>query len=273
MSVRAVADVRSSEHRPERTFEPGRPGIRGHQLPHPRVILMTDLRVLPRTVQAETVDKLRRAILTGHFKPGTRLAEAMLCKLMNVSRTSIREALRRLEGEKLVVIVPNKGPAVAEIQWEDAQAIYDLRALLEGEAAARFAMRASPSDIQKLKIALRAFNAAVRTNDALGRIASTNDFYDVILRGCANPVIGEVLQGLTARINFLRFQSMAQPGRSKFSAVELRKILQAIEDKNASAAREAAVEHVKSASAAARKYYENELDGQAVGRRKSAGSA
>lgn len=234
------------------------------------MVLMTDLQVSPRTVQAETVDKLRSAILTGRFKPGARLAEAMLCKLMNVSRTSIREALRRLEGEKLVVIVPNKGPSVADIRWEDAQSIYDLRALLEGEAVSRFATYAGAAEIREMQVALRAFNAAVRDNNAGLRVASTNDFYNVIFRGCDNPIIGEVLQGLNARVNYLRFQSMAQPGRSKFSAVELRRILEAIEDNNPAAARRAAVEHVKSASAAAQAFYEMEAATQAKGRKRVA---
>ena len=217
---------------------------------------MDSLTVVPRTVQSETVDKLRNAIVTGHFKPGTRLAESMLCQVMNVSRTSIREALRRLEGEKLIVIIPNKGPSVAEIRWEEAAAIYEVRALLEGEAAARCAAHIASDQLKSLRLAVRHFAAAVTSDDALGRIKSTNDFYDIILAACDNPVIGEVLHGLKARINYLRFQSMAQPGRGKFSAAELKKIMQAIESRNASAARKAAVEHVNSASLAAKEFFE-----------------
>ena len=216
---------------------------------------MDDLKVVPRTVQSETVDKLRNAILLGQFKPGARLAEAMLCDLMSVSRTSIREALRRLEGEKLVIIVPNKGPSVVKIEWEDAKAIYEVRALLEGEAAARFAARVKSADIQAMQRALRSFGTAVSDDDAAGRVTTTNEFYQIILRGCGNPVIGEVLQSLNARINFLRFQSMARPGRSKHSAVELKKILSALEDRNAAAARKAAIEHVNAACAAVETFY------------------
>ena len=217
-----------------------------------------DLKVVPRTVQSETVDKLRNAILIGQFKPGTRLAESMLCELMSVSRTSIREALRRLEGEKLVTIIPNKGPSVARIEWDDAKAIYEVRALLEGEAAARFASRVTPADIQAMRRALRAFNAATAEDDAIGRVTATDDFYQIILRGCANSTIGEVLQNLNVRINFLRFQSMARPGRSKHSAIELRRIFTAIEKGDAAAARHAAVEHVKSACDAIKVFYHNE---------------
>src|SRR3546814_16823416 len=93
-----------------------------------------DLKVEPVTVQAQTFRKLREAILNGVFKPGERLTEAKLCARMGVSRTSIREGLRRLEGERLITILPNKGPTVTQITWAAAAEIYHVRALLEGEA-------------------------------------------------------------------------------------------------------------------------------------------
>ncbi len=80
-----------------------------------------DLKVTPRLVQSQIVSKLREAILTGHFKPGERLVESTLCQMINVSRSSLREALRLLEGEKLILNVPNKGPSVAEISWVEAE--------------------------------------------------------------------------------------------------------------------------------------------------------
>jgi DNA-binding GntR family transcriptional regulator len=90
----------------------------------------------------------------------------------------------------------------------------------------------------------------------IGRLQSTSQFYEVILGGCGNGIIREVLQGLIARINFLRARSMSRPGRAKHSATELRKILLAIEKKDAEGARAAADGHVKSACAAAREVFE-----------------
>ncbi|HWD15746.1 MAG TPA: GntR family transcriptional regulator, partial [Casimicrobiaceae bacterium] len=86
-------------------------------------------------VRSQTVGNLRNAILTGRFAPGARLVEAELCRLLGVSRPSVREALRQLEAERLVVITPFKGPAVARIEWPEAEQIYEVRALLEGQAA------------------------------------------------------------------------------------------------------------------------------------------
>jgi DNA-binding GntR family transcriptional regulator len=215
-----------------------------------------DLKIEPQTVQIQTANRLRDAILSGYFKPGQRLVEADLCEMMQVSRTSIREALRRLEAERLVTIIPNRGPSVAEITWEEAQEIYDVRAILEGEVAALLAERATPQQKREMAQALAAFVEADEADEAIGRLTTTSHFYDVMLRGCGNSIIREMLQGLVARITFLRARSMSQPGRAKYSAVEMRRILKAIEKKDAAAARAAAVEHVRNACAAAKAVFE-----------------
>ena len=91
----------------------------------------SSLRVGPiaAPVRSQTVGNLRDAILAGRFAPGERLVEAELCRLLGVSRPSIREALRQLEAERLVVITPFKGPAVARIEWPEAEQIYEVRVL------------------------------------------------------------------------------------------------------------------------------------------------
>jgi DNA-binding GntR family transcriptional regulator len=213
------------------------------------------LKVSPVTVQGQTVEKLRNAILTGVFKPGDRLVEAKLCRRMGVSRPSIREALRRLEAEQLVTIIPNRGPYVSNISWKEAEEIYKVRALLEGEATALFAARSTETERQELRQALEDFEAAVETDNALERLAATGRFYDVILRGCGNMIISELLKGLVARITFLRARSMSRPGRAPWSAAEMRKMYTAVEERNVSGARRAAIQHVRAASRAAKKAY------------------
>jgi DNA-binding GntR family transcriptional regulator len=215
-----------------------------------------DLKVAAQTVQVQTANKLRDAILSGYFKPGQRLVEAELCESMQVSRTTVREALRRLEGERLITIVPNRGPSVSEITWDEARQIYDVRALLEGEAAALVAANATAEEKRDMAQALKAFVAADDADDAMGRLTSTSRFYDVMLRGCGNTIIREMLQGLVARINVLRARSMSAPGRAKYSAMEMRRMLKAIEKNDAAAARAAAVEHVRKACAAAKTVFE-----------------
>ena len=69
-----------------------------------------DLRITPRTVQQQTIEKLRLAIIAGVFPPGSRLVESQLCAQLGVSRPSLREALRSLQAERLIEIIPNRGP-------------------------------------------------------------------------------------------------------------------------------------------------------------------
>lgn len=218
----------------------------------------TYLKVMPITVTGQTVDKLRNAILSGVFKPGERLLEQNLCDWVGVSRTSIREALRRLEAERLITITPNRGPSVTEITWEEAQSIYEVRALLEGEAASLFAERVSPAQLAEMKTALADFDRAASMNAPLDRLATTERFYSVILAGCGNPVIAEIIQGLVARINFLRARSMSREGRSRKSAAEMWRIFDAIEKRRPGEARRAAVDHVKAACETAREFYQRE---------------
>ena len=101
--------------------------------------------VAPLRREIET--RLRTAIVAGRFKPGDRLIEREMCELLGVSRASLREALRQLEAEELVKIVPHRGPVVSEVTVEEAEQLYDVRAMLEGLAARRFAETASDEDI------------------------------------------------------------------------------------------------------------------------------
>ena len=96
-----------------------------------------ELYIAPATapLRREIETRLRTAIVAGRFKPGDRLIEREMCELLGVSRASLREALRQLEAEELVKIVPHRGPVVSDVTVEEAEQLYDVRAMLEGLAA------------------------------------------------------------------------------------------------------------------------------------------
>jgi DNA-binding GntR family transcriptional regulator len=213
-----------------------------------------DLHVEHQTLQRQAVEKLRNAILAGYFKPGDRLVESKLCAMLGISRASVREALRGLEAERLIEIIPNRGPKIPVMTWEQAEQIYQVRSLLEGEAAARAATRASRQDIVKLEAACRAFVMAAKQDDITGCIKATSDFYRTMLQSSANSVIAEILSGLNARINFLRGKSMSLKGRTKFSAREMKAIVVAIKSGDPNRARKAATDHVEQARLAAKSH-------------------
>lgn len=219
-----------------------------------------DLKVAPVSVHEQAAGNLRNAILAGVFRPGERLVEAELCQRLGVSRPSLREALRSLAAEKLIEIVPNRGPLVPVITWKQANEIYEVRILLEGAAAAALAKRAKAEDLRKLRAALTDFIAADNRSDAAGRLGAASQFYDAILNGSGNSVIHDILRGLHARVTFLRARSMATPGRAKESAREMQAILNSIAAGDAKAARKAATVHVEKARDAARASFAIDAD-------------
>lgn len=183
--------------------------------------------------------------------------------MLGISRGSVREALRELAAEKLVNLIPNRGPFIADITLEEALEIYHVRAMLEGEACYLYASRADDAGVETMRQALKDFERAVRKGDALARLDSTARFYQVILSGCGNRIIAEMLSGLLARINFLRSRSMATPGRARHSLAELTDLFAAIEARDARTARAAAVTHVQRACDAARSSFEETEAAQA----------
>ena len=210
----------------------------------------------PVPVRELAADALRQAIIRGDLLPGERLVEPELSKRMGVSRPSIREALSQLAAEKLVTIVPNKGPSVANITWKEAQDIYHVRSLMDGEAAYLFAGCARKDDLAGMRKALKAFERAIARDEAPALVSSTAAFYAIMLSGCGNGIIAEVLAALNARIGVLRARSMSRPGRAPHSLTEMTAILERLENGDAEGARAAAHTHVRAAAAAAHESFE-----------------
>jgi DNA-binding GntR family transcriptional regulator len=160
--------------------------------------------------------------------------------------------LLSLAGEKLITMIPNRGPFVSALDWSEAEEIYHVRELLEGEAAALCCSRIDDARLAQMGEALDAFEAAVLSNDAEARVTSATTFYDVMLRSCGNRVIEQTLTGLRARVTFLRERSMSNPGRGISSLHEMRDIYEAIVARVPKRARAAAASHVRHAARAAK---------------------
>lgn len=200
------------------------------------------------TLRLQVEDKLRTAIATGRFKPGERLTERLLCELTGVGRTSIREALRQLEAEGLVTVVPHRGPVVSLIDAEEARQLYAVRALLEGYAGRQAALRRDEKTVAQLGSAINRFAVAAASEDTSALIKAKTEFYSALLRGCGNKFIERMLTLLHNRITLLRSTSMMQKGRLKYSIAELRAIHAAIERGDADRAEALCVAHIEAAS-------------------------
>ncbi len=207
--------------------------------------------VRPETLRHQVENVLRQAIMSGRFAPGARLIERELCESLGVSRTSVREALRKLEAEKLVRSVPHKGPVVAVISQQEASELYALRGLLEGFAAHEFARLASDAAIAQFGEAARELRAQATAQDQAGVLKAKTALYDVLLDNCGNALVKEILNSLYSRVNLLRATSLMHPDRLPSSLREIDKLYKALKARDADQAQELARLHVANAEKAA----------------------
>jgi len=199
-------------------------------------------------VRNQVVEMLRAAITGGQFAPGQRLIEKDLCDLMGVSRPSVREALRQVESEGLIVTIPNRGPIVSLLSVRDAASIYEARGALEALAAQLFAANASNDRVKELDAAVVQLETAYKTGDVEKIVVAKHIFYDVLLEGCGNSILPTLFRTMNARITQLRRVSLSSPKRAVVSLREIRAVLRAIKQRNPEAAFKASLHHVKEAS-------------------------
>lgn len=193
-------------------------------------------------------DSIRNAILVGRFQPGERLPERELCEMTGVSRTLVREALRQLETERLIKVIPHRGPIVETVTPEQADGIYRVREELEGLASQLFAERANEKHLVALRKSYLALKESHTQKDALLQLKAKNHFYQCLLDGAGNEALTNSLRLLNSQIMLLRSMSMGAPGRANKSLAELGDLLKALEAKDAKAARKAGIKHVRNAS-------------------------
>ena len=174
------------------------------------------------------VERLRDAILDGQFRSGDRLVERVLCERLGVSRTVVREALRHLETEGLVDVVPQQGPAVARLDGEQAAQIYEIRGMLEALAVRAAAERATPADVKALKDANAEIQAAFAGRHGRDIVKATSDWYELMFRIADKPMAWQVVQDLNARISQLRAVTVSQPGRAADAGAEMERIIGSI---------------------------------------------
>jgi DNA-binding GntR family transcriptional regulator len=202
-------------------------------------------------LRQELVGRLRDAIVTAEYPPGARLVEREIRERFGVSRTVIREALRQLETEGLVTIVPQRGPVVTVLSLADAAALYEFRSSLESLAAEKFAERASETERQALRDAFEKLALAFAVGGMDAWLAAKDEYYEALLTGARNEVVKSTLIGLHARVQMLRGLSLQQNGRQSVSLEELRTLTGAAAAGDVAAAAEAAKHHIEQAGRAA----------------------
>lgn len=203
-------------------------------------------------LRQQVLEALRLAIVSGRLAPGQRLTERSLIEMMGVSRTVIREALRQIESEGLIEIIPNKGPVVRELSAEEARDLYRIRAVLEGLAARLFAENATQTMVDELHAALEAVVVAYQGPDGEEALDAKTKFYDLLYQGGASQTLSSMLGVIHARIWRWRVVGLTHPDRSssrlRESVKNLRLMLVAIQNKDGAAAEKMASDEVNNAA-------------------------
>jgi len=166
------------------------------------------------SLRQQVIERLRDAVISGRLSPGQRLTERELTESLDVSRTVVREALRQLEAEGLIEVIPNRGPVVRALTAEEAEDIYRIRAVLQGLAAQEFVAHANSEQLAELQAALAAVIAAYDTGDAERTVETKTQFYDVLYAGAASETLSSMLATLHARMWRWRALGLAHPQRS-----------------------------------------------------------
>ena len=139
---------------------------------------------------------LRKAILTGKLAPGERLTEIRLGNLLGTSRTPIREAIRKLELEGLVTIIPGSGARVAQITEEELQEVMEIRVALDALCARLASKRITEEEKARLRSSHVAFKEAIAKGDQIAITEADVDFHDVIIAAAKNSKLSTILERL-----------------------------------------------------------------------------
>ena len=149
---------------------------------------------------------LRRAILRGELKPGERLMEIQLANKLGVSRTPIREALRKLELEGLVLMIPRKGAEVAEITEKNLRDVLEVRCALEELAVQLACDRIERNRIRELHAAAAHFRDILDSDDITQIAAADEAFHDVIFKATGNERLIQLLNNLREQMYRYRIE-------------------------------------------------------------------
>lgn len=205
-------------------------------------------------LREQVIGALRAAILDFRLTPGQRLVERELIEQLGVSRTTVREALRELTSEGLVTVVPQRGAIVAAPSLDEAEDLYEIRAVLESLLVERFVERATDEQIQRMVDAVDDFaRLTAGSNDIRVILDSKDGFYEAIVAGAGSPALQSIVESLQARVRLLRATSMGEPGRTKEIVGELRRIADAAQARKAAEAARACATHVRNAAKTALK--------------------
>lgn len=187
---------------------------------------------------------LRQAILKGELEPGERLMEIQLAERLGVSRTPIREAIRKLELEGLVLMIPRKGAEVAEISEKSLREVLEVRRSLEELAIELACQRITPEELTALEEAENRFARAVEDGEVMAIAESDENYHELIYQATANDRLVQILNNLREQMYRYRLEYIKDEDRRQILVVEHEHILRAVRRRDIADAKSAVREHI-----------------------------
>lgn len=200
-----------------------------------------------RRVFDEVYRRLRAAIISGDFRAGERFVERSLTERLQVSRTPIREAIKRLEQEGLVVCYPHKGCFVRSPSDEEARQAYEMRRVAEGLAGELAATRASDQELAAIHELLAQTRARLEAGDREEILLRNDEFHALQAQAARNAFLEQTLKTLWAYVDLLRGRWWTQADRAFDTQAEHEAIAAALSMRNPQLARERNEAHVDKA--------------------------
>ena len=192
-------------------------------------------------------ETLREAIRNGALAPGERLMEIQLAEELGVSRTPVREAIRKLELESFVVMLPRRGTYVANLSLKDINEVFEIRAALDGLAAGLAAERITEEELEQMERLLVEIADHIERHDNQKIVEVDEAFHDILYRASRNERLVGIICNLREQFTRFRSVSINYPGRLTNTLEEHKQLVEAIAQRNAEQAQQRAREHIENA--------------------------
>jgi len=197
-----------------------------------------------RTLHDEVVQGLRTMLVEGRIPPGAKLNERELCALLSVSRTPLREAIKRMAAEGLVDLLPNRGAVAVKLSETDIIHAFEVLAELEGISGELAAQRITAAEIAEIKALHYEMLASFARKDLHEYYRLNAQIHAAINRATKNPVLEKIYRETNARVQSMRFRSNQNEAKWKQAVSEHEQILAALEKRDAVGLRALLVEHL-----------------------------
>ena len=190
-------------------------------------------------------ESLREAIRNGVLKPGERIMEIQLAEELGVSRTPVREAIRKLELEGYVVMMPRRGTYVASMSIRDINEIFELRTALESLSNGLAADHITDEELEHLQRLLVIIGGYIKEGNIEKIVETDIEFHDMMYHAARNTRLVGIISNLRDQLTRFRTLSMSYPGRLEATIEEHRLIVEAIARGDRKAASKAAERHME----------------------------